>query len=96
MWLAFANARVAFANAKATHIFSTKILADMPYLMIKVFNYTLSNAIISFGPLGPEEHIHLQSHLGFYFQLLGSLDICIHVAEDLAPLTSDHEDLDSN
>ena len=27
--------RVAFANAKATHIFSTKILAYMPYLMIK-------------------------------------------------------------
>ena len=28
--------RVAFANAKATHIFSAKILAYMPYLMIKV------------------------------------------------------------
>ena len=27
---------VAFANAKATHIFSEKILAYMPYLMIKV------------------------------------------------------------
>ena len=27
---------VAFANAKATHIFSAKILAYMPYLMIKV------------------------------------------------------------
>ena len=26
---------VAFANAKATHIFSAKILAYMPYLMIK-------------------------------------------------------------
>ena len=28
--------RVAFAFAKATHIFSAKILAYMPYLMIKV------------------------------------------------------------
>ena len=27
---------VAFANAKATHIFLAKILAYMPYLMIKV------------------------------------------------------------
>ena len=27
---------VAFAYAKATHIFSAKILAHMPYLMIKV------------------------------------------------------------
>ena len=27
---------VAFANAKATHIFQQKILAYMPYLMIKV------------------------------------------------------------
>ena len=27
---------VAFANAKATHIFSAKILTHMPYLMIKV------------------------------------------------------------
>ena len=27
---------VAFADAKATHIFSAKILAYMPYLMVKV------------------------------------------------------------
>ena len=27
---------VAFANAKATHIFSAKVLAYMPYLMVKV------------------------------------------------------------
>ena len=27
---------VAFANAKATHIFSAEILAYMPYLMMKV------------------------------------------------------------
>ena len=28
--------RVAFENAKATHIFSAKIVVCMPYLMIKV------------------------------------------------------------
>ena len=28
--------RVAFANAKATHIFSAKILAYVPHLMVKV------------------------------------------------------------
>ena len=32
---------VAFANAKATHIFSAKILAYMPYLMIKVLTICL-------------------------------------------------------
>ena len=31
---------VAFANAKATHIFSAKILAYMRYLMIKVLMIT--------------------------------------------------------
>ena len=41
------------ANAKATHIFSAKILAYMPYLMIKSFNNTLTNDIISFEQLGP-------------------------------------------
>ena len=35
---------VAFANAKATHIFfSAKILAYMPYLMIKVLTLVLNN-----------------------------------------------------
>ena len=52
MWVAFAN-----ANAKATHIFSAKILAYMPYLMIKSFNNTLTNDITSFEQLGPDEEI---------------------------------------
>ena len=43
---------VAFANAKATHIFSAKILAYKPYLMIS-FNVTLTNDIVSFEQLGP-------------------------------------------
>ena len=41
---------VAFANAKATHIFSAKILSYMQYLMIKWLN----NDIVSFEQLGPE------------------------------------------
>ena len=43
---------VAFANAKATHIFSAKIYMYMPYLMIS-FNDTLTNDIVSFEQLGP-------------------------------------------
>ena len=37
----------------ATHIFSAKILAYMPYLMIKIFNNTLTNDIVSFEQLDP-------------------------------------------
>ena len=40
---------VAFANAKATHISSAKILA----LIINVFNNKLTNNIVSFEQLGP-------------------------------------------
>ena len=46
---------VAFANAKATHIFSAKILAYMPYLMIKVLKDTLTNDMVSFEQLGPDD-----------------------------------------
>ena len=38
---------------KATHIFSAKLLAYMPYLMIKVFDDTLTNDSFSFEKLGP-------------------------------------------
>ena len=41
---------VAFANAKANHIFSAKILAHLPYLMIEVL---MINDIVSFEQLGP-------------------------------------------
>ena len=41
---------VAFANAKATHIFSAKILVYMPYLMIKV-NDTFTNDVVNFEQL---------------------------------------------
>ena len=46
---------VAFANAKATHIFSAKILAYMPYLMIKGLKDTLTNDMVSFEQLGPDD-----------------------------------------
>ena len=46
---------VPFANAKATHIFSAKVLAYMPYLINdQGFNDLLTNDIISFEQLGPE------------------------------------------
>ena len=44
---------VAFANAKATHIFSANISAYMLYLMIQVFIDSLTNDIVSFEQLGP-------------------------------------------
>ena len=50
---------VAFANAKATHIFLAKILAYMLYLMIKVVMVTLANNIVSFEQLGPEVYIDM-------------------------------------
>ena len=45
---------VAFANAKATHIFSAKILAYLLYFKYQSFNDTLTNNIVSFVQLGPE------------------------------------------
>ena len=42
------------SNSQATHIFSAKILAYMPYLMIKVLRIGLTNNIVSFEQLGPE------------------------------------------
>ena len=47
---------VAFANAKATHMFSAKILAYMPYLMIS-FNDLLTYNIVSFEQLGPDQPV---------------------------------------
>ena len=44
----------AFAYAKATHIFSAKIVAYMPYFMSLNFNDTLTNDIVSFEQLGPD------------------------------------------
>ena len=45
---------VAFANAKATHIFLAKILAYMLIFNDRSFNDKLTNCIISFEQLGPE------------------------------------------
>ena len=44
---------VAFANAKATHIFSSKILA-YDIFNDQSFNDTFTNAIVSFEQLGPD------------------------------------------
>ena len=45
---------VAFANGKATHIFSAKILAYMPYFNDQSFKDTLTNDIVSLEQLGPK------------------------------------------
>ena len=52
MWVAFANAK-ATHHAKDTHLFFQQKLVHMPYLMIKSFNDTLTNDIVSFEQLGP-------------------------------------------
>ena len=44
---------VAFANAKGTHIFSSKILT-YDIFDDQSFNDTLTNAIVSFEQLGPD------------------------------------------
>ena len=54
MWVAFAF----FCNAKATHIFSAKTFAYMPYLMIS-FNDTWTNHLISFEQLGLDYYLSL-------------------------------------
>ena len=41
-------------NARATHIFSAKILAYMPLFNDQTFNATLTNNIVSFEQLGPD------------------------------------------
>ena len=42
---------VAFANAKAIHIFSAKILAYIPFFNDQSFHDTLTNDIVSFEQL---------------------------------------------
>ena len=44
---------VAFANAKATHIFSAKVFSAYAVFNDQSFNYTLTNDIVSFEQLGP-------------------------------------------
>ena len=45
---------VAFANAKATHIFFSKNISIYAILNDQSFNNTLTNNIVSFEQLGPE------------------------------------------
>ena len=44
---------VAFANAKATHIFFSKNISIYAIFDDQNFNYTLTNNIVSFEQLGP-------------------------------------------
>ena len=77
---------VAFANAKATHIISAKILANMPYLVIS-FNNMLINDIASFEQLGPdifhrslEKSYAVVTHLKCFTvaSLMSTDKICFH------------------
>ena len=45
---------VAFANAKATHIFFSKNISIYAIFNDQNFNSTLTNDIVSFEQLGPE------------------------------------------
>ena len=45
---------VAFANAKATHIFFSKNISIFAVFNDQSFNDTLTNDIVSFEQLGPE------------------------------------------
>ena len=49
--VAFANAHFFSKNINITHIFSAKILAYLPYLMVKVLPIT--NDIVNFKHQGP-------------------------------------------
>ena len=53
---------VAFANAKATHIFSAKNISIYAIFSDQSFNDTLTNDIVSFEQLGPDEYF-------FYFSM---------------------------
>ena len=44
---------VAFANAKATHIFFSKNIGMYAIFNDYIFNYSLTNDIVSFEQLGP-------------------------------------------
>ena len=67
---------VAFANAKATHIFSAKILAYVPIFNDQSFNDMLPNDIVSFEQLGPDVLlISLLKHM--LWELIRSISLCI-------------------
>ena len=60
---------VAFANVKATHLFSVKILPYMPYLMIKVLTirYLTTSLVLNNGPwYVKEEEIQISITLPFW------------------------------
>ena len=56
---------VAFANAKATHIFSAKNISLYAIFNDQSFNDTLANDIVSFKQLGPECNCAMQPSPGY-------------------------------
>ena len=69
---------VAFANAKATHIFSAKILAYTQYLIIKVLTM-LTNNIVSFEQLNPhrQQNNKVSCYLCIIFILPSWIKKCV-------------------
>ena len=63
---------VAFAYAKATHIFSAKILAYAIF-SDESFNDTLTNDIVSFEQLGPELQNSYHRDLNVFWSCFGWL-----------------------
>ena len=59
-----------FCKCKSDTHFSAKILAYMPYLAVQSFNDTLTNDIVSFEQVGPDQHrireVLSESSLGEY------------------------------
>ena len=57
---------VAFANAKATHIFQQKYWHIYAIFNDQIFNDMLTNDIVSFEQLGPDLYLNLISDQFFY------------------------------
>ena len=82
--------RVAFANAKATHIFSAKIIAKMPYLMIKVLTIrqlTTSLVLINWAQVLSGALTYLRNR--FMLVVICCLeDHCLEVSHESGYITS--------
>ena len=73
---------VAFANAKATHLFFSKNISIYAIFNDQNFNDTLTNDIVSFEQLGPDfDHPVSKYHLGLCSPFYKCLLILIAVRE---------------
>ena len=59
---------VGFANAKATHIFFSKNISVYAIFNDQSFNDTLTNDIVSFDQLGPEQQFYRVMFKGLMFK----------------------------